>query len=600
MNERADETALEELLRYLRDDRGFDYTEYKRPSLTRRIRKRMQDVGIDEYDEYRRWLEDEPDEVDALLNTILVNVTGFFRDDGPWGFLSSEVVPAIVQEKQARGPIRVWSAGCASGEEAYSLSMLFAEALDEIAFRDRVKIYATDIDDDALSHARHAAYSDDHVRGVPAPLRAKYFQPANGRFFVRNDVRRAVVFGRNDLLRDPPISRVDLLVCRNTLMYFSREAQDRIVSNFFFSLTRTGFLFLGKAEALQTRGDLFVPYDLKRRIFRKNLHSDAEQRARVPVAPDAQRVGLGDGALSELAFEHGPLAHVVVDGNGTVTAINQPARSLFGLSLKDVGRPLKDLAFSYRPVELRSIIEQVAEQGRPVVKREIVWTQADGTNRYFDLQVTPLTAGAGPLSGTSVTFIETSRARLVEEELEKTRRDLETAYEELQSTVEELETTNEELQSTNEELETTNEELHSTNEELETINEELRERTDDALHANVFLTSVLESLRQSVIVVDREHRITAWSAAAGDLWGLRADEVHGRDLLNLDIGLPVDALREPIQEVLSGGEPGELRLLARNRRGQLVECTTSITPLRNHSEKIGGAILVTLAEVIPR
>jgi PAS domain S-box-containing protein len=162
-----------------------------------------------------------------------------------------------------------------------------------------------------------------------------------------------------------------------------------------------------------------------------------------------------------------------------------------------------------------------------------------------------------------------------------------------------LEPVLEQLQSTVDELEAVNDQLQSANEELETINEELRERTDEALHANVFLTSVLESLGQSVIVVDSELRVTASSATARDVWGLRGDEAHGRHLLDLDSGLPLDALREPIREVLTGGESSGVRLIARNRRGQLVDCTTSIVPLRNRSEEVDGAILVTLAEVVP-
>jgi two-component system CheB/CheR fusion protein len=602
--------SFEHLLEFLRETRGFDYAGYKRPSLMRRFQKRLQAVGAETWDAYRAYLDDNPDEFNELFDTILINVTGFFRDPETWALLRDEIIPALIEQK-GRGTIRVWSAGCASGEEAYSAAILFAEALGEDQFRERVKVFATDVDEEALTQARHAAYTQKQLAEIPDDLRAKYFSGTNHLLSFRNDIRRCVIFGRNDLMQDPPISRVDLLLSRNTIMYFNSPAQERILSNFYFALTRRGYLVLGKAESLQSRGDLFIPYDLKRRIFVRNAAPEVEPRAARQRLIEEDEEEQAVEIPIEPAFEQAPLSQVVVDSAGRVAAINHHARAMFGLKSTDVGRPLQDLEISYRPVELRSIIEKVHADRRPITTKEVEWRVPDGDARYLDVQVSPLTSRTGEFIGVSVTFPDVTRYRALSEDLERARRDLETAYEELQSTVEELETTNEELQSTNEELETTNEELQSTNEELETMNEELqstneeleamndelRERTDAAMGANTFLSSILGSIRQAVVVVDREFRVRAWSDAATELWGMRSDEIRDQNFLNLDIGLPVGALRDPMRQVLSGDEAQPIELDAYNRRGQPIHCQISFAPLSSHRDgTVEGVILVVVAE----
>ena len=278
MSPASPDPSFEHLLEYVRDSRGFDYTGYKRPTLMRRFEKRLQAVGAQNFEEYRLVLADRPTEFNELFDAILINVTGFFRDTETWDLLRDDVLPRILEQKGTRSLIRVWSAGCASGEEAYSIAILFAEALGEEQFKERVKIFATDVDEHALTQARHAVYTSKQLEGVPEDLREKYFTGVNHRLSFRNDIRRCVIFGRNDLMQDPPISRVDLLLSRNTLMYFNAPAQERILSNFYFALTRLGYLVLGKAESLQRRGDLFVPYDLKRRVFVRSIAAEVEPR----------------------------------------------------------------------------------------------------------------------------------------------------------------------------------------------------------------------------------------------------------------------------------------------------------------------------------
>jgi two-component system CheB/CheR fusion protein len=601
---------LEQLLDYLKGNRGFDFTGYKRPSLARRVDKRVQTLNLGGYAEYQDYLEVHPEEFEILFNTILINVTAFFRDDTAWDYLAKEVLPALLA-RRSEGSIRVWSAGCASGEEAYTLAIVLSELLGADAFRDRVKIYATDVDEEALSKGRLGVYSEAEVADIPERLRKEYFEHNDGSYAFRRDLRRQVVFGRHDLVNDAPISRVDLLVCRNTLMYLNAETQARILARFHFALNDGGILFLGRAETLLTQATTFEPIDLKRRISTKVPRGNLGMRDRLLLL--AQNGG-DDGAgaavhsrLRELATDTLHVPHIVVDAAGQLAHANERARLLFGLGPSDMGRALSDLKISYRPADLRTMIEQARANHRPMVVREVEWQQSAGGARIVDVHVSPITE-AGAYAGASIAFaditaqkrmqrdLEVARQELetATEELQSTNEELETTNEELQSTVEELETTNEELQSTNEELETMNEELQSTNEELTAINDELRRRTDELGDVNLFLQSILANIEGGVVVVNPELLIVAWSRKAQDLWGLREDEVTGKHLLGLDIGLPVGELRAPLKKILAPGEhePVVLELQATNRRGKSITCRVSISHLRDPQGRMRGAILL--------
>jgi two-component system CheB/CheR fusion protein len=260
---------LEVLLDYLRRSRGFDFTGYKRTSLSRRIEKRMQEIGADGYLSYLDHLEVDPEEFTQLFNIILLNVTSFFRDPPAWEYLGAEILPKLVTAKAEEEQIRIWSAGCASGEEAYTLAMVTAETLGLDAVRERVKIYATDVDEEALAQARQARYTAKQIEGVPPELLERYFERNGDSYVVSKELRRAVIFGRHDLIQDAPISRIDLLVCRNTLMYLNSETQAQVLARFSFALREGGYLLLGKAEMLLAHASLFTATDLKRRVFQK-------------------------------------------------------------------------------------------------------------------------------------------------------------------------------------------------------------------------------------------------------------------------------------------------------------------------------------------
>jgi two-component system, chemotaxis family, CheB/CheR fusion protein len=597
-----------ELLQYLHVTRGFDFQGYKPTTLARRVRKRMSMRGIESYDAYQEYIELHQDEFGELFNTILINVTNFFRDPESWEALRTMAIAPLLAAKSNSEPIRAWSAGCASGEEAYSIAMVLAEEMGVEQFRERVKIYGTDVDEDALNVARHATYTDKQLENVSSELREKYFQQVDGLYAFRKDLRRQVIFGRHDLISDAPISRVDLLVCRNTLMYFNAETQARILARFHFALVDTGYLFLGRAETLMAQGQMFVPVDMKRRISRKRLRGTLREAFRIGQG----LVTGGDHAeihshLSAGAIEVSPVAQVVLDPDGRVVTINERARSLFGLHENDIGRPFRDLQLSYRPVELRSVLERAEVEQRTVSVKDIEWRGHTGEVRWLDLTVTPVLVGDDPIHGMLVTFTDMTGFLRLQRELEQSHMELETAYEELQSTneelettneelqstVEELETTNEELQSSNEELETMNEELQSTNEELEAINDEVRQRGEALNQANRFLESVLRSLRSGVAVVDRELRLLAWSRHAEELWGLRNDEVSGQHLLNLDLGLPLQRLRPALKACLNGNtSQTQVALEAINRRGKRIICQVTCSPLLGPDTTVAGAIIV--------
>src|SRR4051812_3964217 len=609
------DSAFEALLDFLKRSRGFDFGGYKRTSLERRFRRRMEAIECKSYGDYLDYLEVHPEEYEQLFDTLLINVTEFFRDPSAWDHLRDEILPPLLAAKPDDEAVRVWSAGCASGEEAYTIAMVLAELLGEEAYRERVKIYATDVDEDALATARQATYTTKQLESVPPELRERYFEHADQRMAFRKDLRRTVIFGRNNLIADAPISRLDLLICRNTLMYFTAETQGRILRHFHFALRDDGMLMLGKSEMMISHRDVFTAVDINRRIFRKLDRVPSLQTRVNGMAGDAEPLALplsADERVSrDSALDAGPHPQIIVSRTGVLTFANLPARALFGIGVGELGHPFSDLELSYQPTELRTPVDEAMRERRRVAVGEVTFHPPKGEERILDVAIVPLLSSGGTPQGVSMVFEDGSRYSRRQPQVEGNRRDLELAYEELQSTIDELETTNEELQSaneelqttneelqsTNEELETMNEELQSTNEELETINDELRDRTGELNNLNEFLEAILTSLGIGVAVLDRQQRVQIWNDRAEDLWGLRQDEAVEHHLLSLDIGLPTEQLASPLRSVLGGGSAREETVLeAVNRRGRAIECRTTIMPLLSpgagDGPQIRGAILL--------
>src|SRR3954469_10008553 len=436
MSEQLETESFEKLLDYLRQSRGFDFTAYKRTSLLRRTTKRMQAVGVQNFDDYVDYLELHPGEFEALFNTILINVTTFFRDPDVWSYLDSTILPLLLDGRDPSSPLRVWSAGCAAGQEAYSLAMLLAERYGVEGVRDRVKIYATDIDDEALKEGRRATFGPRDIEDLPPGFREKYFTVDNNGTVLSRELRRAVMFGRLDLLQDAPISRIDLLLCRNTLMYFNADAQTRILSRFSFSLDPHGFLVLGRAEMLFSHTAMFAPVDLQRRIFRVIAKANHRDRMGPPAHPGRDPMSNGSAPNLRLrfaAFEADPTPQFIVDLAGVLAAISAGAREHLHLVPTDLGRPLQELEVSCRPADLRSALDRVALDQREIVLKEVHHFVA-GHPRYFDVTVAPIFDDARAVLGMRIVFDDSTSLHHLQSELTASRQELETAYDELQST----------------------------------------------------------------------------------------------------------------------------------------------------------------------
>jgi two-component system CheB/CheR fusion protein len=466
-------------------------------------------------------------------------------------------------------------------EGAYTLAMILAEILGPEAFRQRVKIYATDIDEEALAQARLASYRPEGIQPVPEEWCEKYFVKQNGRFVFNGDLRRSVIFGRHDLVQDAPISRLDLLVCRNTLMYFNAETQGNILIRFHFALNDYGFLYLGKAEMLLTHTNLFILLDLKHRLFSKVPKVEMHDRLFALAQTGDDVVSNRPGRqlrLRDLAFDISPEAHLVVDINGVLLMANEKSRTIFSLATSDIGRSIQDLEICYWPLDLRPLIDQVTIDHKAINVTHVERKQNDSSYSYVDVSVLPLADNDGHLFGVNIVFTDINCNKRLETQLQNSKAELETAFQELQSTNEELETANKELQSTVEELETTNEELQSTSEELETMNDEMRQRTGELSDANAFLKTILGNLSLAVVVVDREFCVLTWNHRAEDLWGLHSDEVVGQSFLGLEIGLPVEQMKMPIRAILEEKENGcEINLPAVIRRGKTIQCRVTFS-----------------------
>ena len=615
--ELLEDPSFERLLHFLRDSRSFDFTGYKRPSLMRQVRHRMREIGIDSYEDYQDVLQLEPREFTALFNTILINVTSFFRDPDAWEQLHTEILPQVLEGSDGAA-LRVWSAGCSAGQEAYSIAMLLHEEMGS-SFRERVKIYATDVDEDALNYARQASYTGRETRGLPEPYRERYFDLINGRYVFTPDLRRSVIFGRNDLTSDAPISRIDILLCRNMLMYLNAETQTRVVSRLGFALRQDGVLLIGRAEMLLDHASVFDAIDLKRRFFRRIRVDVAEGAGLGGGGRTGTRAFVSDSAarLRKQLLHTSPVAQIAVGADGRLAMVNQRASAMLGLSDRDHGRPFQDLEISNPPLELQPQLAAVTEGRSPVWLRDVEWRRNGPDVIYVDVHLMPLLDNNGELLGASLSFTDVTRFRQLRLEVEAANRQLELAYEELQFTNEELETTNEELPSTVEELETTNEELQSTieelesmnaelqsaNDELQTSNEQLRDRTLEITDLNTFLDSILGSLEAAVIVLDRDFNVQVWTRQAHELWGLRADETVGQHLLNFDGGLPTAELQPWLRAVITGEQTAIVgrQLRAVNRRGRPVNLRVTVTALQTGSDLPAGALILMedVSEVEP-
>jgi two-component system, chemotaxis family, CheB/CheR fusion protein len=574
----ADNVSLQELVDILAHERALDLRGYKTTTLDRRVRRRMSALNTSSFADYLEIFRRDPREKNELLNTVLINVTQFFRDPQAWEALRTEILPKFLKNLRPGDPFRAWSAGCASGEEPFSLAILLAEHFGPRLQEFDVKIYATDIDEDALATARRGEYSAEHLRHMNPAWRDKYFHDTPTVSRIVREVRRLVIFGRSNLVSDAPISHCHLVMCRNVLIYFDADAQRHIFARLHYALEREGILFLGKAESKLSESRLFRPLNSRWRIFQritkdaKGVAESADTVTELPMADDNKLTQ----EVRQLRQQQKNLLDTVkagvmiLDAQDVIISHNDAASTVWNLRGNDLtGKRVHTTELMVRCPEMASRLES-SRVGISEVISFHCRLKVDREERVLAVSLRPVRSQTGERTGTIVyTDDVTMQERLqttVEqleatgEELQSANEELETTNEELQSTNEELETTNEELQSTNEELETTNEELQSLNEELEHMNEELERRTAEL---NALTERYAETLRRTpwpVLLVDREEKIQLWNAAAQQLFGVGATSVVGVDI----DGLPIEegfrkAVVRRVRTVLTSKKTGIIR-----------------------------------------
>src|SRR5438105_4912549 len=562
--------TVERILERIRATRNFDFRHYKRPTLHRRIERRMAERKCKTAAEYLALLDRDPAECDALIASMLIKVTGFFRDAETWTLLSGKVIPQLLAEKRPGEEIRVWCAGSATGEEAFSIGILLAEAMGPAFQNQEVKIFGTDVDQKAIAFARHGVYSREQVKSVPAGILKTWFVEDPTGWSVRKEIRRTVVFGVNNLVSDAPISRLDLLLCRNVFIYLDGALQKRVLTRFHHALRRHGLLVLGKSELIPFAGKIFESVDQQRRIYRKDGRRDAavaQERLVSLLEQESMALAVEEGRpdLNTVDQFHRDIVQslrvpmVATAPDGAILRWNAAAAALWGLSEEEVtGKKLPALTLPGLPGEL--LVEKTAavREGKSDVQRSrgVLHRGGDHPPLELSVEITPLRDTANEMSGllyavhdmTAFADLERDLRKSTEEreaaleelqsineELQSANEELETTNEELQSANEELQTTNEELQSTNEELETTNEELQSTNAELDATNHELAHCTDELNKLAFYQRAIIRSLSAGIIVGDESARITLWNLAAERLLGVTEAEAVGQVLWTLHV-----------------------------------------------------------------
>ncbi len=574
---------LQRIYELLQRATGHDFSHYKRGTVLRRLHRRVRLRQAPSLDAYLELLAKGTQEAELLANGLLIGVTQFFRDPEAFEYLKLHVLPKILAAKHQDEGVRIWIPGCASGEEAYSIGILVREQLDDVKATYPVQIFATDIDAEAIAEARGARYPADIVNAVSPDRLARFFTRDDSSYHVAREVRGMCVFSEHSLIRDPPFLAIDLISCRNVLIYLDAELQRRLVPVFHYALRPSGFLFLGASEGLAGHPELFETVEKRFRVFRRletvtrplvefPLASRPAPRAAIHLAEVPPSARLKEQTVSTV-FERLMLQEYVPPG-AVVTAQGDIV-CVVGLTGRYLQPPagvlttnILDIAHASLRIELRTALHASARGGSKVVKDNVL-VEVDGARQRLRVTVRPLhgiktgdlfavvlqelglAAEPGEADEPSPAAERASQVEQLESELRTTRdqlratiEELETANEELKSSNEEMLSTNEEMQSSNEELQSSQEELRSVNEELTTVNAELARKLEELAHANSDLQNLFGSTDIATLFLDRELRVTRFTPAAKALFRL-IDADIGRPLSDLaprfvDLDLPAD------------------------------------------------------------
>lgn len=625
------EKPFEEILHFLRRNTAVDFTQYKHATLRRRIERRQMLQRLDSLEEYSAYLHRHPAEIKELFNDVLIHVTGFFRDRAVFQALRRKILPRLLRQKRPEDGIRIWIPGCSSGEEVYSLAIVLSEAMSEKG-RHPVQIFGTDINEVALEKARAGIYSEASLAEVDPERRRRYFARCEEGYRASKTIREMCIFARQNLTADPPFSNLDLISCRNVLIYLGPLLQRRVLPIFHYALRPSGLLMLGAAESVGGFGDLFFLLDKKAKIYAKrqvtnrpvlafvkglaaggdDAEPPADRAAPVEIRPAGGDVQKQADRL--ILADFGPPG-VVVNGNLEVLQFRGRTNPYFEHPHGEASLNLFKIAKAELILDLRAVLNKAIRQNLPA-RREHVRLHEDGQVFECAIKAVPFGVAANterfylvlfersgivredaPRSGRprSAHARRQQEARLgqLQEELASLRESMqaviegqEATNEELRSANEEIMSSNEELQSTNEELETAKEELQSTNEELTTLNDELESRNAELQQVNNDLHNLLASVSIPVIILSSELRIRRFTAAAERILKLIPGDL-GRPITDINMPLEIPNLGSEVTAVLDSLAPKDLEL--RDKQGHL--WSVRIRAYKTMENKIDGAVL---------
>jgi two-component system CheB/CheR fusion protein len=614
---------MAEIFARLRNAAGVDFTHYKPGTIKRRLQRRMLLNRLTGVDSYLKYLRQHPPEVDALYQDVLIHVTRFFREPKSFEALREVVLPRLLERNPET--IRVWVPGCSTGEEAYSVAMLLLEVLDERGNNLTIQIFGTDVSEEAVEQARRGIFPESIAADVDKERLRRFFSRTDGNYRIAKNVRDLCVFARQDITRDPPFSNLDLVLCRNLLIYLDATVQKKVLGIVHYALCTNGFLMLGSAESTGPNNDLFVPVDKKQRIYGKRpVHAppvsfplEYGPRFEGVRPPFPQRLQAGPYADAErlLLDIYTPAAVIV---NEDLSIVHTRGKTGFYLELSAGTPNLNLLKMARRGLlhGLRSALHEVRRETRPT-RREGLKVSFNGQGRVVDLAVYPLAVqeqrhylvafedvterqppepkseGERSLPAAGTDDGCAKRIRVLQEELDSNRdylqatiQDLEAANEELQSANEEILSSNEELQSTNEELDTAKEELQSTNEELNTVNEELHSRNEELSLANSDLSNLLGSVDIAIVMVSTDLRIRRITPMAERVLNLRIGDLD-RPISHIRPNVEVPDLEKMIAGVIDKVEPVEREVRDRDGRWYSLR----VRPYKSLDQRIEGAVL---------
>jgi len=579
----AQSSAFESICILLRDRTGHDFLRYKKSTLYRRIERRMAIHQVERIVEYVHYLRNNPQEVDLLFKELLIGVTRFFRDPATWNYLQEQALPARLADYPSGASLRAWVAGCSSGEEAYSLAMIFREVLQKLNSPERysLQIFATDLDVDAISKARLGCYPANIAADVSAERLKRFFIPTENGYRVGKEIREMVVFAPHDVLMDPPFTKLDILTCRNLLIYLDSELQNRLIPLFHYSLKPGGIFIQGSAESIGSFTHLFTPLESKLRIFRRSgapahtfavdfptRHLPNKAESLMDAKPEQTPINLQSLADQLLLQQFAPAA-VLVSSSGDLLYINGRTGKYLEPAAGKVNWNIHAMACEGLRHELALALPKALRSGKRVVYPHLTIGSNGGTQAVC-LTVVPVVEPASLHGMALVVFddiptptrakVDTGVSRIVDPELAQAlaqaqqdvqtlREEMQTSQEELKSTNEELQSTNEELQSTNEELTTSKEEMQSLNEELQTVNLELQSKVDELSSANNDMTNLLNSTDTATIFLDGVLHVRRFTTQATRLFKLIPGDI-GRPLSDIVTGLDYPQLLDDAEQVL--------------------------------------------------